>query len=117
MVARVINIPYPVAPAELVDFGRLNQLAQLIVEDSVYVELFYLENQLVAEFNGTYYVLDMNTPLYNLSRTFNFVVTGGDFHDHAQDEMRNFELQELHGKTFSQLLESYQLFRLNVVPV
>jgi hypothetical protein len=117
MVARVMNIPYAIAPAELVDFRRLNQLAQLIVEDSVYVELFYLEEQLIAEFNENFYILDINTPLYDFSRTFNFVVTGGEFRDYVQNEIRNFRLQELHGKTFKQLLENYQLFHLNVVPV
>jgi hypothetical protein len=76
-----------------------------------------LNEQLVAEFNQTFYVLDINTPLEEFSRVFNFVTTGGNFHDDVQDERRDFNVQDVYGKTFKQLLEDYQVFHLNVVPI
>jgi hypothetical protein len=117
MVAQAMNIPYDLAPVELVDFDRLNQLAQLVTGNSLYLELFYLNEQVVAEFNQTFYVLDINTPLEEFSRVFNFVTTGGNFHDDVQDERRDFNVQDVYGKTFKQLLEDYQVFHLNVVPI
>jgi hypothetical protein len=117
MVVNVFNIPYPIAPRELVDFNILNQLAQIVSNDAPYLALYYHEEQVVAEFNGKFYVLNINTPLYNLSRSFNFIVEDGFFFDDVQNAEVHFDLQELRDRTLSQLRDNYHTFTLYVVAI
>jgi len=117
MVAQDMNIPYQIIDHVELIGQPMHQLAQVLMMNSFYMELFYTVDQLVIFFNDTYYILDINTPLEDFSEVFNFVATGGSFYDMVQDATCYFNAQEIYGKTFKQLLDTYNPFHLHIVPI
>ena len=108
-------VQVPVIPYERYEIiGLPDQFIQVALFNECVCEFFIENEQLIVEYAGVYYRLDMNTRFEDFMRVFNFNFLLGKVFDEVQDEVRDMNAQEVLGKTFSELRNRYFVFTIDV---